>query len=150
MPVQGPFTWFNEHLEHVDADALTTDSYAAVLTTVSQALDADFVGASGNCTYADLTAELATANGYTNGGLTITGKALTRVTNVVKWVFDALYWTLTGSISFRYLVIRNVTTGRLVCFADVYTDGGGSNLTAVAGTLGFAPTSGGVLTLTRV
>jgi hypothetical protein len=151
MPTQGPFTWFNEALEHVDADEMAADSFRAMLCTASQVLDPEFVGASGNCTYADLTAELATANGYTNGGLLLSGVTLSRSTNIIKWTCSTIQWTLSGSISFRYLVIRNAIDGRLLCFSDVYSDGGaGVNLTASPGILGFAPTSGGVLSLTRV
>lgn len=149
MPTQGPMTWFNEYVEHVDADDLNSGSFTAILTAASQALNPDFVGGSGNCTYADLTAELATANGYTNGGLAITGNAIVRSTNVVLWGFDPLLWTLTGTINFRYLVLKN-SGNFLVSFADIYSDGGaGVNLSATTGPLGFT-FSAGALTLTRV
>jgi len=152
MAIPGPFTWFDESLEHVDADAMNgVDTYSAILTTTSQALSASFVGSSGNCTYADLTAELATANGYTNGGLVLTSVTVTRSGGVVKWDADNLLWTITGAgISFLYLVIRNNTTGRLICFSNVYTDGGGANLTAVAGPLQFTISPDGILEIERV
>lgn len=47
---------------------ISADALKAALTSSTQALSVGFTGASGDARYADLTAELATGNGYTAGG----------------------------------------------------------------------------------
>lgn len=61
--------------------------------------------------YADLTNELSTANGYTNGGATLGSVTWTQST--VTMTFDAAdtSWTASGgSITARYAVIRSTVT----------------------------------------
>lgn len=62
--------------------------------------------------YADLTNELATANGYTNGGLALTSVALTQTSGVVKFTSAAAVWTASGGSipAWRYGVVRAVGT----------------------------------------
>jgi hypothetical protein len=62
--------------------------------------------------YADLTNELATANGYTNGGLALTSIALTQTSGVVKFTSAAAVWTASGGSipAWRYGVVRAVGT----------------------------------------
>lgn len=62
--------------------------------------------------YADLTNELATGFGYTNGGLALTGVALTQTAGVVKFTSAAAVWTASGgSIPvWRRAVVRAVGT----------------------------------------
>jgi|SRR5450830_116317 len=62
--------------------------------------------------YADLTNELATANGYTNGGLALTSVALTQTSGVVKFTSAAAVWTAAGGSipAWRYGVVRAVGT----------------------------------------
>lgn len=143
MPIQGPFTWFNKALQRVNADDLNGGhAYKAILVTSSQTFDENFVGGSGNCTYADITAELTTANGYTAGGLALTSPAVSLSSGVVSWGTSGFNWTITGGgVSFRWLLIYDDTDDELLCFADMNTDGA-ANITALAGTLGFNPTAG--------
>lgn len=61
--------------------------------------------------YADLTNELSTANGYTNGGLALSSVTWTQSSTVA--IFDAAdsTWTASGgSITARYAVLRLVGT----------------------------------------
>lgn len=84
----------------MDADTfkmtLHTSSYGAALT---------------GAVYADLTNELSTANGYTNGGLTLTGVTWTEASGTVTFdVGDAVWNASGGAITARYAVIRKSGT----------------------------------------
>jgi hypothetical protein len=121
---------------------LDTTTIKAVLTTSTQALTRTFTGTSGDARYSDLTNELTTANGYTAGGTTITGVLLTRPSaNVVKFSSSNISWTLTGSITAKYLVFyaSSATNQDLLMVCDL--DDTGSSLTATAGSLVIAPDS---------
>lgn len=65
-----------------------------------------------NEVYADATNELATANGYTSGGITLASVALTQTSGVVKFTSAAAVWTASGgSIPvWRYGLVRAVGT----------------------------------------
>lgn len=59
--------------------------------------------------YADLTNELSTANGYTNGGATLASVTFNRSTNVVTFdAADTVFTASGGSIVFRRGVIRQL------------------------------------------
>lgn len=145
----GPFTWFNQALLKIANNTmpLSGTGFYAALTTSTQALTAGFNGTSGNCQYSDLTAEVATGNGYTLGGLALTGESLTRSTNVVTWTCDSIQWTITSTgIAVRYLVIYDNSAANkdLLCFCDLDPTAGG-NLTVSAGPLWVTPAGTGVL-----
>lgn len=61
-----------------------------------------------NEVFADVTNELATANGYTAGGITLANDALTQTAGVVKFTADAAVWTAAGGSipAWRYGVVR--------------------------------------------
>jgi len=63
--------------------------------------------------YGDLTNEHANANGYTTGGIALTGVALSRTGNVMKFTCTSPVWTASGgSIVARFAVIyKNATVG---------------------------------------
>lgn len=65
---------------------------------------------------ADLTNEVANANGYLTGGIALTSVLLSRSGNVVKFDCDNPVWTASGgSITARFAVIyRNTTDGTIV------------------------------------
>lgn len=62
--------------------------------------------------YADLTNELATGNGYTNGGLTLANDAITLSGSTVTFTGDPATWTASGGSipAFRYAALRAVGT----------------------------------------
>lgn len=67
--------------------------------------------ASGDSVYADLSNELSTANGYTNGGATLASQAYTQTSGTGKFTSDPVSWTASGgSIVARYAVMRLVGT----------------------------------------
>lgn len=63
--------------------------------------------ASTHTVYADLTNELATANGYTNGGQNLAGVTWTRSTVIAMFDANDTVWTAAGgSITARYAALR--------------------------------------------
>ena len=145
----GPFTWFNQALIKIANGTmpLTGTGFNAALTLSAQPLTAAFNGASGNCQYSDLTSQTANGNGYTTGGVALTGESLTRSANVVKWTSDAMSWTITSTgITCRYLVIYDNSAANkdLLCYCDLDPLASG-DLTVIAGPLQVTPDPNGIL-----
>jgi hypothetical protein len=72
---------------------------------------------------ADITGELATGGGYTNGGATSTVSGFTQTLGVAKLILaDPTVWTGTGSGfgPFRYAILRNstATNGDIILYVD--------------------------------
>lgn len=130
----GPWTWLNKALSKPFDGTVDLDSHAfkCVLLGSAQALDATFVGASGNAQYSDLTAELATANGYTNGGLALTAPSIGSPSATSrKWSTADASWTLTGSLTVKYAAIFDDTLANkdLLCFCDFNVGGAAQVIT---------------------
>src|SRR5690349_19017724 len=108
MATLGPWTLFDAALPKLINAAgpinLSGGTIKAALTTSAQAISRSFVGGSGAARYADLTAELATASGYTNGGLALSGIGIIS-TPSPHWTASPWTWTLTGTITFKYCVL---------------------------------------------
>jgi len=103
--------------------------------------------------FADLTNEVATAFGYTAGGVALTNVVLSRSGNVVSFDADPAVWNASGgSITARFGVIyRDATDGTIVdplhsvCLLDTAP----ADVTATTGnTFTVTPNAGGYFTIT--
>lgn len=84
---------------------LSTDTIKVGLATSAQTLSA-----SGQAVYADITAELPTANGYTSGGVAVTSRTWAQTAGTAKLDFADVSWSIvTGSITARYFFIYSDT-----------------------------------------
>lgn len=104
---------------------------------------------SGSTTFAGLTNEVATAFGYTAGGVGIGGSnhlVLTGTTTVtVKWTTDPVWTASGGSIVARWAVLYEVS-GNVVCYCEL--DASHADVTATTGnTLTVAQNASGIFTL---
>ena len=119
----GNFTLFNIAKLHLldGTHNITGHTYKMALCTSVQSIDATFAGASTDCRYADLTAEVAGANGYTTGGKTLT-MSETRSTGTITVSCDNQTWTA-STFTAKYAVIYdNTTTNKnLLGFVDLET-----------------------------
>jgi len=142
MAVQGAFFWFDYSLKKLLDGTLDLDTQTikAVLLSNAQAVNRTFLGTSNNAQYSDLTGELATANGYTNGGFTLTGVGINRPSAALSiFKSDPLAWTLTSPITFKYVLLYSfgATNKDLLMVADM--DTGGGSVTPAAGLLQMNP-----------
>ncbi len=99
-------------------------------------------------TYGALTNEVASANGYTTGGVTLSGVTLSQSTSTVTWTTANAAWTASGgSIVCRYAVIYDSTTGDAICWSLL--DNTPANVTTTDGnTLTIQISPSGVFTVT--
>ena len=100
---------FNKYVGDGTID-LDTDTFKVTLHTSSYTPNA-----ATQTVYADLTNELSTANGYTNGGVALASVTWTQSTVTMKWdAADATWAASGGSIVARYAVIRKVGTANSI------------------------------------
>lgn len=92
---------------------LATDTFNAILLASTSN-----ISEASTTTYAGVTGELSTANGYTSGGQAVT-VTVTDVGSGVIMIDETTNpsWTATGgALTARFCAIRNVTTGDILCF----------------------------------
>lgn len=103
----GIITPYN-HLSSLLADKgidWVDDTINLMLTTSSYVVDAT------HTVKADVTNELAAANGYSAGGIALANKSLTQVSGLqYKASADDVTFAFTGSVTFRYGVLHIVGT----------------------------------------
>jgi len=97
------FTYGLYHLMNGDVD-MDTDTVKVMLCT------SDFTPSKNVMEYRDEVTNEVSATGYTAGGLTVTTPTLSVLSNVVSFDWDAPEWTITGTLTCRYLVFY-VDTG---------------------------------------
>lgn len=100
-----PLGWQNCLTSAIDLDAATWKLALATATYTPNRDTHDF--------YNDLTNELGTANGYTAGGVTLTGVALAydATSDQVRLDFNDPTWTFSADVTFRYGVVYIDTAG---------------------------------------
>lgn len=89
---------------------------AAMTLTGALFLSTSNVATTSNLRYGDLTNEVTTANGYTQGGVALTGVSFTRATRTGTFTSSSVQWTASGgSITARFFVIyANATLNGIV------------------------------------
>lgn len=90
----------------------------------------------------DLTNEVASGSGYTTGGVTLSGLALTydATSDQVRWDFTDPAWTFTGAVSWRYGVVWIDTAGASTTDPLMFLlDWGTTNTVSTAYTLTLDP-----------
>lgn len=149
----GNFFLFDRALLKLQDGTINLESMAlkAVLTDIAQPLDKTFTGSSGDARYADLTAELSTANGYTAGGVSLSGVTLSRPTALIAQLTASNWsWTITSTgITFKYCVlfVGGATNDDLLAVVDCEDTGG--SLILAAGPLVITPNANGIIDWTQ-
>lgn len=146
----GKFKLYEQAKKHLADGTFDLDTNTFKISLHSSASNANTLSV--NSAFADLTNELATANGYTAGGLALAAITWTNVAGVMTWTCAAPIWTAAGgSIAARFAVIRAVGTLNgiidpilAVCLLDTTP----ADVTATNGnTLTITPNASGIFTL---
>lgn len=141
MAAAGAWTFTNAgrtSLLNGDFD-IDTDTWKMALFTSTSNIG------SGSTTYAGLTNEVASANGYTTGGIGVTLTLAGTTTVTVTYGTNPVWTASGGSITARFAVIYEVS-GKVLCYCLL--DSTPADVTATTGnTLTVAPNASGVFTL---
>lgn len=101
-----PLGWLN--VLETPLDLETASALKMTLHTATYTPDRDL-----HDFFNDATNELATANGYTSGGVTLASNALTydSATDQIRLDFADPSWTFSANVTFRYAVVWYDTAG---------------------------------------
>lgn len=127
---------------------LRTCDIHAVLCGSAQALSRAFVGGSGDARYADLTAELATASGYTAGGMLIPNKNFFSSGGYERMTCDPIEWAISAPIAgVKYAALVDWTGAdkNIIAVCDLDTEAPGTNTITIDGVFGITPDAGGLM-----
>ena len=108
-------TWadVNSFIHRMGAGDIDVDTNALKIALCSSASNIDATVE----TYAALIGELATANGYTNGGEALTTVAWSQTTGDEALTADDVVWTASGgAITARFAVVYDSTSGYIIAF----------------------------------
>lgn len=100
----GTFTLFSANKDDLRINDLTGATIKMLLVTSTYSPSA---GESGHAVLADITNELASANGYTTGGATLSSPTATAITNGWKFSTGNASWTASGGNipAWRYAIL---------------------------------------------
>jgi len=140
-------SFYNNWKAAVDEAVLRTATVKVTLHTST------YTFAATHNVYADLTNELSTANGYTNGGLALTSLSWSQTSGTATFSAANAVWTASGgSITARRAVIRVVGTINSQVdplIASILLDTTPADVTATSGnTLTLQWNGSGIFTLT--
>lgn len=128
--------------------SVSTNWFMALFTSAS---NANTLGV-GTGVYGDLTNEVANANGYTTGGVAMTGNSWTNAAGTETFTSSAAVWTAAGgSIVARFAVIyKNATVNAIVkpLLAICLLDTTPADITVTSGvTFTFTMNASGIFTV---
>jgi hypothetical protein len=89
----GTFTFYSKNKNVVKLSDLSGATIKMLLTTSTYTPDTSVTG---NSVLADITNELANANGYTTGGVALTSPTITSITGGYKFSTGNASWTASG------------------------------------------------------
>lgn len=150
----GSFKLYNSFKEYMADGTIDLDSDTFKVTLHTSAYGAlDTTHLDDDAVYADVTNELSTANGYTNGGQTLTGVTWVRSGATVTFDCADPVWSISGgSVTARYFIIRKVGTANSITDPLVgvgYLDNTPADVTTTTGnTLTIAINASGLFALT--
>lgn len=105
MAAAGKWKLYEQAKRHLADGTFDLDANTFKISLHSSASNANTLATSS--AFADLTNELATANGYTAGGITLTGVTWTNASGTMTFDCNDPVWTASGgSIAARFAVIR--------------------------------------------
>ena len=93
MAAAGPVNVYNNAIKFLMNGTLDLDSNTIKLALFSSSMTVDLAA---HDTLSDISGQIANGNGYTTGGATISGAALTAVTNGFKFSSNDVTWDASG------------------------------------------------------
>lgn len=126
----GPFTFYDTVAELIADGTLDLDGHTFNL----QLHTSSYTPSAAHDELADLTNEVSNANGYTTGGVALTGVTWGQVGGVATFDSDPVVWNATSAgITARYAVLIDLTATNDKLIGYFLLDNAPANVTATAG-----------------